>query len=314
MIRRLIRHLFRLGSFIFALAGLSLPVAAPAQQALQSQPGIERGETGRPLAPALWRARDGDTTIYLFGTVHLLKPGLNWLRGPVADALTRSDSLVTEILNDNDARKSQLQGQLLELALLPRGQSLRDMMPPESRKAFEALLLREGMRVDTFDRFEPWYPGVILSMQPLIQQGLSSDSGVEARLALAHGTRPREGLESARFQIELFHTLPRPAQLAYLASVVTHYDEVGPLMDRLVEAWGKGDTDAIGSAMLENADPSEVTDALIVQRNRAWANWIVQRLARPGTAFVAVGAGHLAGPDSIQHILAERGVQTERVQ
>lgn len=305
----MIRRSFRLRSFIFALAAFAFPVTAPAQQTLPKAVASSTEET-QPLAPALWLVRDADTTIYLFGTVHLLKPGMNWLRGPIADALTRSDTLVTEILNDNQTPQSAL----LELTLLPNGQSLRDMMQPETRKAFETLLLREGMRVDAFDRFEPWYPGVILSMLPLMQQGLRPDSGVEAKLAATHGDRPREALETARFQIELFHTLPQSAQLAYLSSVVDHYDEVSPLMDRLVDAWGKGDNDAIGSAMLENVDPPEVADALIVKRNRAWADWIAQRLDRPGTVFLAVGAGHLAGPDSVQHFLSAKGMKTERVQ
>lgn len=270
-------------------------------------------ETATELRPALWLVRDADTTIYLFGTVHLLQPGLNWLNGPVAQALAQSDTLVTEVVKTEDEDLA-LQAAVLDLAMLPPRQSLREMMKPDARKAFEALLSREGMPADAFDRYEPWYPAIVLSMLPLIKQGMLPDSGVEAKLSEVHGARTREGLETSRFQIELFDTLSAAAQYDYLASVVAHYDEIGPKMDGLVTAWGKGDDQAIGAAMLDNNDIPEVADVLVRRRNETWASWISNRMEHPGTVFIAVGAGHLAGADSVQHFLEADKLKVERVQ
>lgn len=292
---------------------LSTPVPPAAAYGSVTVPVVQDVTAGPALRPALWLVRDEDTVIYLFGTVHLLKPGLNWLTGPVADALARSDTLVTEIVKSPEGDLA-LQGAVMELALQPKGHNLRSLMLPERRKAFEALLVREGIAADSFDAYEPWYPALVLSMLPLIKHGMVPEAGVEAKLALIHGSRPKEALENARDQIQLFDTLSQGAQLAYLDSVVTNYDTIGPQMEDLVSAWGKGDAEAIGAAMTANFDSPEVIDALIRKRNKAWADWISQRMARPGTLFLAVGAGHLAGPDSVQHYLSLAGVKTDRVQ
>lgn len=290
-----------------------LPTPVPPAAVTQDVRAVQEVQGGPALRPALWLVRDEDTVIYLFGTVHLLKPGLNWLTGPVADALTRSDTLVTEIVKTPEGDLA-LQGAVMELALLPEGHSLRSLMLPERRHAFEALLVREGIAADSFDAYEPWYPALVLSMLPLIKHGMVPEAGVEAKLAQIHGSRPKEALENAREQIQLFDTLSQGAQLAYLDSVVANYDTIGSQMEDLVSAWGKGDAEAIGAAMTANFDSPEVIDALIRKRNKAWADWIARRMARPGTLFLAVGAGHLAGPDSVQHYLSLAGVKTDRVQ
>lgn len=288
------------------------PASVPAP-VFESSPAVQEVPTGTALRPALWLVRDEDTVIYLFGTVHLLKPGLNWLNGPIADALARSDTLVTEIVKSPEGDLA-LRGAVLEFALLPEGYTLRSLMLPERRKAFEGLLVREGIAVDSFDAYEPWYPALVLSMLPLVKHGMVPEAGVEAKLALLHGSRPKEALENARDQIQLFDTLSQGAQLAYLDSVVSNYDKIGPQMEALVDSWAEGDAEAIGAAMTANFDSPEVIDALIRKRNKAWADWITQRMAQPGTLFMAVGAGHLAGSDSVQHYLSLAGVKTERVQ
>ena len=57
----------------------------------------------------------------------------------------------------------------------------------------------------------------------------------------------------------------------------------------------------------------ELAQVLLIQRNGNWAKWIKDRLARPGTVFVAVGAGHLAGKGSVQDQLKDLGVASVRI-
>lgn len=297
-----------------ALALLAGPLAA-GQQHLPTPvaPTLQAVEATPPLRPALWLVRDEDTIIYLFGTIHLLKPGLNWLNGPVSDALARSDTLMTEIVPDADGGLA-LQQSMLKLALLPKGQTLRGLMSPDQRTAYEALLVREGMKLDAFDTYKPWYPSLVLSLLPLMKLGMVPNAGVEEKLAAAHGVKDRGGLETAQFQIGLFDGLPQKAQLDYLAAIVSQYDSIGPQTEGLVAAWGKGDAEAIGIAMNSELDTPELSAALLKNRNRNWAGWIEKRLDQPGIVFIAVGAGHLAGADSLQVQLAAEGIRTERVQ
>jgi uncharacterized protein YbaP (TraB family) len=52
-------------------------------------------------------------------------------------------------------------------------------------------------------------------------------------------------------------------------------------------------------------------DALLTRRNAAWAEEIDDLLDGSGVAFIAVGSGHLVGPDSVQAQLAARGIRAE---
>jgi uncharacterized protein YbaP (TraB family) len=147
-----------------------------------------------------------------------------------------------------------------------------------------------------------------------MKMGMLPDAGVEERLEAAAGGKPRDGLETVQFQLTLFDNLPQEAQIAYLASVIRSYDRIGQQTEKMVSAWGKGDAEAIAAAMNPEMDAPEVLAALLTNRNKAWAAWIERRLEQPGTVFIAVGAGHLAGPDSVQRHLAREGIATERVQ
>ena len=177
--------LFVAGAGAIALFAPS-QMAAARQQTLPAPvaPTAEEVVAAPPIRPALWLVRDADTTIYLFGTVHLLKPGLNWLNGPVADGLARSDTLVTEIVKTRES-DAAMQKAVEELAMLPETLSLRTLMLPAARTSFEALLKRQGMPVDLFDRFEPWYPALVLSMLPLMKQALADDLAMVSEPAVS---------------------------------------------------------------------------------------------------------------------------------
>ena len=267
------------------------------------------------LHPALWKVADNDTTIWLFGTVHVMKPGLDWLEGPVAAALDGSNELITEVVEPQGPRA---QAALIDHATLPAGPSLRDLLGPDRLARFDALLRKTGLKADALDRFKPWYAAVVLSSLPMVQRGLHAEDGAEAQL-VAHWTdlgsvRTRGGLETVDYQLGLFDSLPADAQLAYLDTVIENYDQIGPQIDQLFDAWGKGDGEALAKVMNADMDDPRLTQTLITGRNRQWAKWIAQRLATPGSVFVAVGAGHLAGPGSVQEQLVRAGLTVTRVQ
>ena len=79
-------------------------------------------------------------------------------------------------------------------------------------------------------------------------------------------------------------------------------------------AWKRGDQRVFVSmlAQLKAALP-DTYRMMFTDRNDRWADWVRARLQAPGTVFVAVGAGHLAGQDSLLVRLAERGISSRRV-
>lgn len=289
-----------LAAIAAALGMLVLPAQARAPQPVESR-------------PALWKVADADTTIYLFGTIHALPADVPWYRGEVAVAFEGSKELVTEITEADPASTQQA---LLTRAVLPPGQSLRALFSPPEKARYEAALTALKLPVDAFDRFEPWYAAIVLGTLPLLQDGYSAGMGVEKVLgtrAKALG-RAQEGLETAEYQFGLFDGLPPAVQKRYLLEVIRNLPTMKQDLVKIIEAWKAGDAEGLARLINAEEDDPALVAALITNRNKAWADWIKARLDKPGTVFVAVGAGHLAGAGSVQDQLAARGVATTRLQ
>lgn len=262
-------------------------------------------------APALWKVADEDTTIYLFGTIHVLPEDLAWFEPHIAGALAASDELVTEIETGDAAAMGTL---VAEKARLPEGQKLRDLMTDEQRKAYDEVMVSLGLPVDSLDGYEPWYAGVNLSLIPLLVAGYDPEHGVEAVLQeRAPATARRAALETAAYQLGLFDSLPQELQLEYLHEIVAAVPSINGEIDRIIATWLAGDATALAGLM--NAEETDATlyQRFIIDRNVHWAVWIDDRLDRPGTVFMAVGAGHLAGQGSVQEQLEARGISSARV-
>ncbi len=300
-------------SLLFVSASLS---AHPSRQTHQHKPRPVASELQPAVVvahPAMWKVADSDTTIYLLGTVHALPKGLEWFDGTLAQAFDQSQELVTEILEDDPA---QMRSVVAAKALLPKGQSLRALMSPRKRRAFETALRAQGMPISGLDGFKPWFAAVVLATQKVQMTGYDPESGVEKALgarakALSH---PHSALETAEYQLGLFDSLPQTVQLRYLAEVVRLMPSTHDELALMIEAWKRGDADQLAKLMNDEADDPDMMELLLTNRNRQWATWIKARLDKPGIVFVAVGAGHLAGKGSVQDQLAGKGISTTRVQ
>lgn len=281
---------------------LAQPANAPATVAVPA----------KPLKPALWKVADADTTIYLFGTIHALPKGLEWLDGPVGTALASSGELITEIPDGTQADQQQV---VMKLGLL-QGETLRSMLSDEDRAAYEALLAKLKIPPAAFDQMKPWLAGVALGSMPYLIAGYGKDDGAEAVLrkaAAAKGTK-QSALETVEGQLGLFDSLPRDVQVKFLNQAVKDFDKAVPIITTMTTEWGEGDPEGLAKLLNEAMDDPELAEPLLFQRNRVWASWIRKRLEQPGTVFIAVGAGHLAGQQSVQDMLARQGVTAVRVQ
>lgn len=271
---------------------LASPIAAPAA-----------------LAPALWVARDGDTTVWLFGTVHQLRAGMPWLTGPVAKAFAESDVLTLEIVPVTPEAMTQALVAVTPVKPAP--------LPPELDRRLRKRAHELGFPAQAFDATDPWFAATTLAAQPLARAGYSPAPAPEtllARLADRSGTAI-EPLETLDGQLGIFAALPQPAQRTMLTRVLDDPNPV-PAMDRIVAAWGRGDVTALDRLLANDMDAAgpAVRGALLDRRNAAWARTIGRWMRQPGTRFVAVGTGHLAGPDSVQARLQAMGVVVQRVQ
>lgn len=282
----------RIAAALLGWLSLASPVAAPAM-----------------LAPALWVAHDADTTIWLFGTVHQLRPGTPWLNSAVADAFAGSDTLVLEIVAPTPDEMADAVVQ----ATPPRPAPL----PPELDRRLRMRAAELGFPRNAFDATAPWFAATVLAARPLARAGYRTDPAPETLLATLaeRSDKPITAFETLGQQLGIFAALPQRAQRTMLERTLAERDPV-PAMDRVVATWGKGDVPALDRLLSDDmakAGPA-IRTALLDRRNAAWAGTIAKWMRQPGTKFVAVGAGHLTGPGSVQARLQARGVQVTRVQ
>ncbi|MCB2083435.1 MAG: TraB/GumN family protein [Sphingomonadaceae bacterium] len=309
-----------------ALCCAALPTAALAQQTLPTPventripvedvelDGIE--PVGQATGPALWLVSDEDSRIYLFGTVHALPDGLGWYTETIRTALEGSDTLMTEIpmQPEDDAYLAQY---ALEAGTLPQGTTLRSLMNAEDLAAYETAMTGFGLPVETFDSQEPWMAALALSILPLMQEGYSADQGVEKKLiAMADDDTAFGALETIEYQIGLFDNMPVDDQVDFLLATAGQIDKTFPMMDAMLQEWLAGDPDGLAQIMNEGlTEDDELTEILLYNRNANWVDSIADMLAGSGNVFIAVGAGHLAGPKSVQELLGQRGIAVTRVQ
>jgi len=294
-----------------ALLLSALPAAiAPAQEPAVTAAAALPAPAPRP---ALWKVADADTTIYLFGTIHALPAGVQWMSGPVEGALGASEQLVTEI---PETAPEEMKGAVLSSAMLPAGQNLRQMLSEAQRAKFEAALTGFGLPVEAFDGFEPWYAAVALTALPLAREGYSAENGVEEKIAARAKVlgKPRMGLETAAYQLALFDGLSMDVQKTYLMEVLDGLPTVDSDLAAIVREWSAGNAAKLAELLNADEDDPRMVAVLLTGRNRMWADWIRLRMKRPGTVFMAVGAGHLAGKDSVQDLLGKDGMTVTRVQ
>lgn len=309
-----VRTLARLlGTAALFLAPPALAQDAPAPTAAPAPAPAAAAQTV-DADPALWVVRDADTTIYLFGTVHVLRPGLSWFDEAVKEAFDASNELKIEVvLPENTA---ELAPRFIAAGSYPAGTTLSSRMTPEQLASYQAGLQRFGIPAAALDPYEPWFVGLQLAQGLYAAMGMSPDSGAEKTLttAAAAAGKPVSGFETVDDQLGFFDGTPESEQISGLIMFFDRAPEMRGMVDRLLTSWTEGkpeDTAAVMNEGMENSP--ETVRILLTDRNRRWADSIHARMEQPGTVFVAVGAGHLAGNNSVQTFLAERGLTAERI-
>jgi uncharacterized protein YbaP (TraB family) len=312
-----------LAALLALLPGLACAQAAnpPAPPANQTAPAPRPAPPPLPGAdrdadPALWVVRDADTTIYLFGTIHLLD-GRTWFNDEVKTAFDTSGELVLEARLPEDP--ASLQGMIIRYALDPQGPTLSSRLTPAQNATLNRALGTIGVPQGAFEHLEPWFVSLTLSAVLVQQLGLNAESGPETILTHAAQARhiPIGELEGMEFQIRLFDAMPAALQLAQLTGTLDELDHVREKFLPLLAAWSAGNAEQLGRVTAEEegdkAEDRALHRIVFTDRNTAWASWIQRRLAQPGTVFIAVGAAHLAGDDSVQVHLRGLGIQSARV-
>jgi uncharacterized protein YbaP (TraB family) len=278
--------------------------------------GVAPATEPAAASPAMWKVADEDTTIYLFGTIHLLPKGTEWRSSAFDKAANGSDTLVVETMID-EKNPAATMGELFKLAVTEGLPPITERVPLAKKKALEAAVAKSGIPMQAYDKLETWAAAFILLGVQFKELGLDSGSGVESALKkqFEDGGKPIGQLETNAEQLGYFDRLSEQAQRDFLADVLDEPVAVQKQFGDMLEAWSRGDVKAIADSFNRDlGDAAELKDALLTQRNAHWAKWVKGRLDQPGTVLVAVGAGHLAGDGSVVSLLETQGVKVTRVQ
>jgi len=263
--------------------------------------------------PPVWVVSDADSTIVLFGSVHLLPPGLDWRPDALDAALKDADDLWFELPIDASASREAAQIAFAR-GVLPEGQKLSDKLSWRSRARLRRAAERLDVPLAALERMRPWLAEVTLGVAQLAKNGANGSDGVERSLsAAAPSSAQRRAFETPEEQIALFADAPEKEQLASLRHSLRQMETEPDAFQKLLKAWMAGDLkglDRLGLKPMRRASP-ELYRRLVVQRNARWTEVLVERLQGSGETVVVVGAAHLIGKDGVPAMLRARGVAVE---
>ena len=262
--------------------------------------------------PAMWVIRDSDSTIYLIGTLHLLKHDSGWDSEKVRKTVSESTELWLEVadLENQEELKPLIAKHGLDLE-----KPLSKKLNAAQRKKLSKIAKRYALPEANLEPMQPWLAAVLLGTMPLVKAGYDPKAGVDRMLraqAVAEGDKVR-GFESPEAQVRMMADLPQAVQIAFLTETLDDVEEGLELLDKIAKAWMEGDTETIGRlgvAEMKREAPAAYKK-LLVDRNVAWSEQIAEILKGSGVVQIAVGAAHLAGPDSVQVLLEKRGIKVE---
>ena len=263
--------------------------------------------------PPVWVVKGRDSTIVLFGSVHLLPPGTEWRPDALKQALAKADEVWFEAPMDSEGlaeatKDAQAKG------YLPAGQSLRPMLSEGGRQRLAAAAKLLGVPVEQFDPLRPWFAELLIEDGLFKVIGVDGSDGVEEQLwAGLSPAAKRVTLETPEQQIGFFADAPMTEQLASLEQTLKDAPHAKRDYDKLLKAWLGSDIRGLDQEVVEPLKKSSpvLYERVVSQRNARWVQALDERLKGKGRTVMVVGMGHLIGPDSVPARLRAQGVEVD---
>jgi uncharacterized protein YbaP (TraB family) len=272
---------------------------------------VKAKTTTGPGEPALWTLKDEDTTIYIFGSFHALPDDAKWQSPRINAAFAKAEKVYFEVDLSTPEKMATVQALIMERGVFTDGATLKDYLDDAQEKIVNEGAEKLGFTLDQLDALKPWLASMQLGQINLGRSSYSAANGVEAVLtAEAKKTGMEFGyFETADLQIKAISGDTLEVQSTALVYAAGSLDKGVELTEVMADEWRDGDVVGIGGLITDDGSfgASEAYNNLIVKRNRNWVPQIEAMLDTPGTVFIAVGAGHLAGPDSVINMMKANG-------
>ena len=259
---------------------------------------------------SLWALHGKHNTVYLLGSIHVLRAQDYPLAPAVLQAYADAKALLMEV-NLEDIDSAEVQSEMLASAMLPEGSTLPSILGPQRYAHATSLAHEVGVDLSSFDQFAPWFAAEAISQLQLMELGFQPQSGIEMYFlerARSDG-KSIAGLETVHDQIALFEGLSMNEQSEYLVSSLEQAHELPKEVDDMVRAWQRGDTAWFESQLQSELgrDPA-LYQSVLAARNRKWIPKIESLLSDDKNYLVIVGTGHLVGRNSVIDLLKKDGV------
>lgn len=273
---------------------------------------VNAGETRHN---ALWRVSTGNNSVYLLGSIHVLKGNDNILQGPMGKAFNDSKILVFEI-DLKEMTSPDAQQTILAKGMLPPGESLEQKINRETYELAKAKTEEMGLDMATFSQFKPWFFIMTVSMFKINKLGFSVQNGIDSLLyskAMQSGKKV-VGLETFDQQLDMLNTMSRVNQDELVRQALKDLDVLEQELDTILDAWSTGDMDRLEDTILKSfKEFPDIHEALIIERNKKWMKSIESFLGEKENHMVVVGAAHLAGKEGLVELLKKKGCSVEQL-
>jgi len=265
----------------------------------------------------MWTAEKDGHAITIIGSLHMATDDIYPLPSPMRKAFAEADLVSFEVdpatMDDSFRKKLDVAGRL------PRGRKLRDEIPPDMKERLEVTLRRLDLPENAADEFKPWLAALMISFSATVKHtgdSLNMNNGIDRYFIqeARRGGKKMSGLETTDDQMALFTSLSDDLSMDFLDKTLRELDELGPLFNRMIDAWKNGDDEGLWEIVKESFDDyPDVYKEWLVDRNISWMDALENFIANKNRAFVVIGAGHLVGPDGIPELLRARGYDVKQV-
>lgn len=265
-------------------------------------------------SPPLWQLRGRNNSVYLLGSVHVLRVDTQPLPASILRAYQDADILYMEIDVD-DLDPTEVQQFTLSNGVLPPDQTLANVLGEERYTQAKSEAEKLGLDLDLLAQLEPWVVAISAVQAQVLRLGLDPNAGVEQRLArdALRDQKEIRGLETVTDQLRVFDDLPLDRQRDFLLMSLEEANELPTALDDMIGAWSRGDVERLATVMSEEFEEfPELYEPLVVARNRNWTHQIIELLDDDSDYLVVVGALHLAGADSVIQMLSDQGHRAKR--
>jgi len=255
-----------------------------------------------------------ESPLYLAGSIHLLR-STDEIAPEFFEVLESVEQVAFEVEPSGGSRM-RAAAAMLNKGRAPRGQRLKDLIPPELDQQLQQKL-GDSSRYTLIQPFQPWFAAMTLTLEELTRLGADPQKGLDATLyqrAVDSG-KQTHSLETALEQIQMLSSFSPGQQARFLEYTLETLDRTGASYDRIVQAWNTGNESVLSEYFQPKGnDFDAVIEKIIFERNRSWLPGIIEMGKSGEATLVVVGVGHLVGPGSIVDLLRNQGYTTRRLE